>query len=395
MKNSMKKILSLSLVLTLVCTLFASSIVAFADEKKDGSKGLDVEAKSAILMEANSGSVLFEKNSNEKFAPASVTKIMTMLLTMEAVDSGKIKLSDKITCSENAKKMGGSTMLLDTGEIRTVEELLKGIAIASGNDAAVAMAEYLGGSEPAFVDMMNKKAAELGMKNTTFKNCTGLPADGHLSTANDISLMSMELLKHPKVLKYTGTYMETLAEGRKSPIEMVNHNKLVRFFSGCDGLKTGFTDDAKYCISATATRDGVRMLAVIMGAPTFKIRNRDASMLLNYGFSKFYSKKIIEKDAEVEKVVLDKKGEKFFIAKAAENLSVTLEKGKEDNIEKKLELDKAKNKYAEGEIIGTCEFFKDNKSIGKIKVYCDREVKRGGFIDNIKYNIKNLFKGSI
>lgn len=137
------------------------------------------------------------------------------------------------------------------------------------------------------------------------------------------------------------------------------------------------------------------MLAVIMGAPTFKIRNRDASMLLNYGFSKFYSKKIIEKDAEVEKVVLDKKGEKFFMAKAAENLSVTLEKGKEDNIEKKLELDTTKNKYAEGEIIGTCEFFKDNKSIGKIKVYCDREVKRGNFIDNIKYNIKNLFKGSI
>lgn len=395
MKNSMKKILSLSLALTLVGTLFVSNAVAFADEKKDVNKGLDVEAKSAILMEANSGNVLFEKNSNEKFAPASVTKIMTMLLTMEAVDSGKIKLNDKVTCSENAKKMGGSTMLLDTGEIRTVEELLKGIAIASGNDAAVAMAEYLGGSEPAFVDMMNKKAADLGMKNTTFKNCTGLPADGHLSTANDISLMSMELLKHPKVLKYTGTYMETLAEGRKSPIEMVNHNKLVRFFSGCDGLKTGFTDDAKYCISATATRDGVRMLAVIMGAPTFKIRNRDASMLLNHGFSKFYSKKIIEKDAEVEKVVLDKKGEKFFIAKAAENLSVTLEKGKEDNIEKKLELDKTKNKYAEGEVIGTCEFFKDNKSIGKIKVYCDREVKRGGFIDNIKYNIKNLFKGSI
>ena len=156
---------------------------------------------------------------------------MTMLLTMEAIDSGKIKLSDKVTCSENAKKMGGSTMLLDTGEIRTVEELLKGVGIASGNDAAVALAEYLGGSEEGFVVMMNNRAKELGMNDTTFKNCNGLPAEGHMSTANDIAIMSKELLKHPTILKYTGTYMETISEGRKSPIELVNHNKLVRFLS--------------------------------------------------------------------------------------------------------------------------------------------------------------------
>lgn len=172
----------------------------------------------------------------------------------------KISLDDKITCSENAKSMGGSTMLLDTGEVRTVEEILKGIAIASGNDAAVAMAEFLSGSTDEFVKLMNERAQELGMTNTTFKNCNGLPVEGHLTTARDISIMSLELLKHPTILKYSGTYMETISEGRKSPIELVNHNKLVRFFDGCDGLKTGFTQEAKYCISATAVRDGVECL---------------------------------------------------------------------------------------------------------------------------------------
>lgn len=265
----------------------------FSDE------GITVDARSALLIEPTSGKILYEKNIDEKFAPASVTKIMTMLLTMEAVDSNKISLQDKVTCSENAKKMGGSTMLLDTGEVRTVEELLKGVAIASGNDAAVALAEYLGGTEEAFVGMMNKRAQELGMTNTTFKNSNGLPIEGHLSTARDISIMSMELLKHPTILKYSGIYMETISEGRKSPIELVNHNKLVRFFEGCDGLKTGYTEEAKYCISATANRNGVRMLSVIMGAPTYKVRNRDAGMLLNYGFSKFEGKKIFAKDEDV------------------------------------------------------------------------------------------------
>ena len=320
---------------------------------------------------------------------------MTMLLTMEAVDSGKIKLSDKVTCSENAKKMGGSTMLLDTGEVRTVEELLKGVGIASGNDAAVALAEYLGGSEEAFVVMMNTRAKELGMNDTTFKNCNGLPAEGHVSTANDISIMSRELLKHPTILKYTGTYMETISEGRKSPIELVNHNKLVRFFKGCDGLKTGYTEEAKYCISATSVREGVRVLAVIMGAPSYKIRNRDASMLMNYGFSKFYSKKIVSKDDDVEKIFLDRYKDKFFIAKAAEDLSVTLSKGKEVEITPQLILDENKKSFKEGEIIGTCKYYSGENLIGEVKIYSDRDVKKGTFFDNMKYNIKNLLKGAI
>lgn len=393
MNTKNKKIISSMLAGILSFSIIGSAgkVIAKAEE----SKGLDVEAKSAILLEPTSGEVLYEKNSKEKFAPASVTKVMTMLLTMEAIDSGKIKLSDKVTCSENAKKMGGSTMLLDTGEIRTVEELLKGVGIASGNDAAVALAEYLGGSEEGFVVMMNNRAKELGMDDTTFKNCNGLPAEGHMSTANDIAIMSKELLKHPTILKYTGTYMETISEGRKSPIELVNHNKLVRFFKGCDGLKTGYTEEAKYCISATSVRDGVRVLAVIMGAPTYKIRNRDASMLMNYGFSKFYSKKIVSKDDEVEKIFLDRYKDKFFIAKAAEDLSVTLSKGKEVEITPQLVLDENKKSFKEGEIIGTCRYYSGENLIGEVKVYSDRDVKKGTFFDNMKYNIKNLLKGAI
>ena len=288
---------------------------------------MSVDARSALLIEPISGAVLYEKNPDEKFAPASVTKIMTMLLAMEAVDSGKITLNDKVICSENAKKMGGSTMLLDVGEVRTVEEILKGIAIASGNDAAVAMAEFLAGSTDEFVKMMNERAKELGMTNTTFKNCNGLPEEGHVTTARDISIMSLELLKHPTILKYSGTYMETISEGRKSPIELVNHNKLVRFFDGCDGLKTGFTQEAKYCISATAVRNNVRMIAVIMGAPTFKVRNRDASMLMNYGFTKYEGKKLFNKDDDVETVYLGKSKDRFFVAKAKDDLIILTSKG--------------------------------------------------------------------
>jgi D-alanyl-D-alanine carboxypeptidase (penicillin-binding protein 5/6) len=364
-------------------------------KKIDEDTGIKVEAKSALLMEPTSGKIIYENNAHEKYEPASVTKIMTMLLTMEAIDNGKIKFSDKVTISENAKKMGGSTMLLDTGEIRTVEELIKGVGIASGNDAAVALAEYVGGSEDAFVKMMNNRAKELSMKDTTFHNCTGLPIEGHVTTAYDISIMSRELLKHKDILKYTGIYMETLSEGRKTPVDLVNHNKLVRFFKGCDGLKTGYTSKAKYCISATAVRNNVRMLAIIMGAPTWKIRNRDASMLMNYGFGKFENKKIIEKDSDVEKVVFNKKGDKFFIAKARKDLCITIERGTEEKITKKCVIDNKRKSYKKGDSVGYCEIYMDDKACGKVELYCDRDLKPGGFFNNLKFNFNKLFDNAI
>ncbi|NFG23281.1 D-alanyl-D-alanine carboxypeptidase, partial [Clostridium botulinum] len=385
MKNNIKRIISFTLIFVLTIILMPIEAVnASMLEDQVKAEGMNVEAKSALLIEPTTGKIVYEKNPDEKFAPASVTKIMTMLLTMEAVDNGKIKLDDKVTCSENAKKMGGSTMLLDTGEIRSVEELLKGVAIASGNDAAVALAEYLGGTESDFVGLMNKRAQELGMKNTVFKNCNGLPADGHLSTARDISLMSIELLKHPTILKYTGTYMDSISEGRKSPIELVNHNKLVRFFEGCDGLKTGFTNEAKYCISATATRNGVRMLTVIMGAPTYKIRNRDAGILLNHGFSKYEGKKIVSKDEDVEKVLMDKQTDRFFMAKAKDDLTAILPKGSNGEISKKIVIEELKPEYKMGDIVGKCEVYLGEEKVGEIEIYSDRDIKKGNLFDNIK-----------
>lgn len=393
MKRKKKKLISLILFVVVILQIIFVPVNVRAE-----GEGINVEASSAILMEPTTGKILYEKNSHEKLAPASVTKIMTMLIAMEKIDSGKIKLTDKITVSENAKmkgKNGNSSMLLDTGEIRTVEEILKGIAIASGNDAATAMAEYLAGSEEAFVKMMNDRAKDLGMKDTTFKNCSGLSEPGHLTTAYDIAIMSRELLKHPKVLKYTGTYMETISEGRRSPIGLVNHNKLVRFFKGCDGLKTGFTNEAKYCISATAVRDGVRMLSVIMGAPTYKVRNRDASMLMNHGFSKFESKKIIVKDANVEKVLLGKREDKFFMAKAVEDFNVVVERGSDSKITKKCVVNLDKKHYNKGDIVGHCEVYLNENLVGKVKVYCDREIKKSGILDNLIYNFRNLFNNGI
>ncbi len=384
----------ISFVLVFICGLLIvpfNPVSATTLEDSVKSEGTNIEARSALLMEPISGKIVYEKNIDEQYAPASVTKIMTMLLTIERVDNGYKSLDDKVTCSENAKKMGGSTMLLDTGEIRTVEELIKGVAIASGNDAAVALAEYLGGTEEDFVVMMNNRAKELGMSKTTFKNCNGLPADGHVSTARDIALMSRELLKHPKILKYTGTYMETISEGRKSPIELVNHNKLVRFFEGCDGLKTGFTNEAKYCISATATRSNVRMLSVIMGAPTYKIRNRDASVLLNYGFSKYEGKNVVAKDEEVDKVYMDEQGNRFFVAMAKDDLTAIIPKGSSQEIEKKIVINELKKEYKQGEIVGKCEVYLGEEKVGEVEIYSDRDIKKGNFFTNIKLNIKNLF----
>ena len=384
----MKKIISSLLICFMSILFLPMRECVFAEAK--GSMD-NIEAKSALLIEPMSGKILYEKNIDEKFAPASVTKIMTMLITMEAIDSGKINLSDKVTCSENAKNMGGSTMLLDTGEVRTVEELLKGIAIASGNDAALAMAEYLGGTEADFVAIMNQRAKELGMTNTTFKNCNGLPCEGHLSTARDIATMSLELLKHKKILEYSSIYMETISEGRKTPIELVNHNKLVRFFDGCDGIKTGYTSEAKYCISATAQRNGVRMLAVIMGAPSYKVRNRDAGILMNFGFSKYESKKLISKDEDIEVGAMGENTDRTFIAKANEDLNVINPKGNKAELTKKILIESLKDEYKQNEIVGKCEVYLDKEKVGEVEVYSDRDIEKGGIIENIKHKIKNLF----
>ena len=244
----------------------------------------EVEAGAAVLMERETGTVLYESHSHDKLEPASVTKIMTLLLVMEAIDGGTVRLEDVITVSSSAAAMGGSQVYLKEGEQMTVDELLKAVAVVSANDAAVALAEHLAGSEAAFVERMDRRAAELGMKDTNFVNCTGLPAAGHLTSAYDIALMSRALMAHPKIRDYTTIWMDTIRGGQ---FQLSNTNKMVRFYSGCTGLKTGSTDSALYCLSATAEREGMELIAVVLKSPTSQKRFDGARALLDYGFANY------------------------------------------------------------------------------------------------------------
>ncbi len=243
-----------------------------------------VEAQAAVLMEQETGTILFEHNAHDKLEPASVTKVMTLLLVMEAVDSGRLTLDEPVTVSANAASMGGSQVYLKENEQMTVNELLKAVAVVSGNDAAVALAEHLSGSEAAFVERMNQRAAELGMSDTHFVNCTGLPAAGHLTSAYDIAVMSRELMRHPGIQNYTTIWMDSLRGGQ---FQLSNTNKLVRYYDGCTGLKTGSTDSAGYCLSATAERDGLSLIAVVLKADTSQQRFDTAQNLLNFGFANY------------------------------------------------------------------------------------------------------------
>ena len=245
----------------------------------------DIDAKAALLMEKETGEVLYEHNSHDRLEPASVTKVMTLLLVMEAIDGGLLAKEDTVQVSTRAASMGGSQVYLKEGETMSVHDLLKAVVVASGNDASVALAEHLAGSESAFVERMNQRAHELGMEDTTFMNCTGLPAPGHLTSAHDIALMSRELiLNHPSIREYTTIWMDSLRDGA---FQLANTNKLIRFYDGATGLKTGSTDAAGFCISATAERDGMELIAVVMKSTTRDIRNETAKSMLDFGFANY------------------------------------------------------------------------------------------------------------
>ena len=252
---------------------------------------VEISAPSAILMEKETGSILFTKDEHAKLEPASITKVMTLLLTMEAIDSGVLDWDTVVTASAHACSMGGSQIWLKENEQMTVADMVKAVCVVSANDCSVALAEHIAGSESAFVENMNRRAAELGMNDTTFRNTTGLPAEGHLSSAHDIAIMSRELIRnHPELRQYTTIWMDSLRNGAS---ELVNTNKLIRFYEGATGLKTGSTDSAKYCLSGTAERDGMELIAVIMKADTSAQRFDDAKTLLSYGFSAYALKKIV------------------------------------------------------------------------------------------------------
>ena len=302
---TLKKTLALLLAAALLLPFFAwaapleplqpeeAAIAAISDEIIEEeitmaaaiTPGIDLPVKSAILMDQASGAVLYAENEDVQLPPASITKVMSLLLIMEAIDSGKIALTDQVTCSDTASGYGGSQIWLKPGEVMTVDELLKAAAISSANDATVCLAEYVAGSEEAFVHQMNQRAQELGMADTTFLNCTGLPAQGHVTSAHDIALMSRELiLNHPKIRDYTTIWMDSIRDGA---FGLTNTNRLVRFYQGTTGLKTGYTSSAQYCMSATAERDGMELIAVVMRSPTVGQRFEDAKALLDYGFANY------------------------------------------------------------------------------------------------------------
>ncbi len=321
----------MKVVATLLAILLGGNLLvpSFANAEETKLK-IAENSSSAILIERDTGAVLFEKDSDKKLPPASMTKIMTMILIMEAIESGKINLDQKVRASEYAASMGGSQIFLEAGEEMTVDDMLKGIAVASGNDASVAMAEAIAGSEEEFVNMMNEKAKSMGLKNTHFVNPTGLPAENHYSTANDMALMAKELLKYERITKYTGLYEDYLRKDSDKKFWLVNTNKLVKFYPGVDGLKTGFTSEAKYCLTATAKRDDMRVVAVVMGAPSPKVRNAEITKLFDYAFSQYKTQKLFDRHHVVNKVEVNKGNQPSMSVVTSERISVLLKKGQEN-----------------------------------------------------------------
>lgn len=321
-------------------------------------------AKSAILIEASTGEIIYEKNADEKLAPASMTKIMSMLLIIEAIDKGVISWDDMVTVSENASGMGGSQILLETGEEMSVEDLFKGIAIASGNDAVVALAEKIAGTEEMFVNMMNERASELGLVNTNFKNPHGLDTANHYSTARDMSIMAKELVKHERVLKYTSIYETYLRENLDTKIWLVNTNKLVRFYPGVDGLKTGFTEGAGYCLTATAKKNNMRLIAVAMGEESATIRNSEITSMLNYGYAQYELETLLSKESSLGQVEIDKGEKKYIDVVPKEEISFLNKKiGDKTNATYKIKMDKVKAPISVGDEVGKIIVYDESDSI--------------------------------
>ena len=338
---------------------------------------LEVAGKSAVLMDVATGSVLYESNPHEKLAPASVTKVMTLLLIMEAIDSGKIGWEDTVTASETAASKGGSQIYLKVGETMTVEDMIKSIAVSSANDCACAMAEHLCGSEAAFVEQMNSRAKELGMNDTNFVNCTGLDdapeAAEHKTSANDIALMSRELLKnHPDIKKYTTIWMDTVRDGA---FGLANTNKMVRFYSGCTGLKTGFTSAAGYCLSASAQRDGLELIAVVMGSDTSQNRFAACKSMLDYGFANFALYSPSMQEAASVPVVLGK--EAAAVAVPGESPALLLEKAQLSGVTTEVELeDSVTAPVSRGQRLGTMTVRSGDRVLRQIPLVAESAVER-------------------
>lgn len=336
-------------------------------------------AKSAILIEASTGKVLYEKNIDEKYAPASMTKMMSLLLIMENIDNRNLRMDEVIKVSKNASSMGGSQIFLQENEEMTVEDLLKGITIGSANDATVALAERIGGTESAFVELMNKKAKELGLKNTNFKNPTGLDEANHYSSSRDMSIIARELVKHSKILEFSSIYETYLRTDSDNKFWLVNTNKLVRFYPGVDGLKTGYTEEAGYCLTATINKDNMRLITVVMGEPTSSIRNSEVSALLDYGYNLYQKDTYITTEEIIDTVPVEKGKEEFANIVVLNDVGTINKKGhKMGEITYELDLKKMKAPVKKGDIVGNLTIKEDGKVVNNVDITVEKSVDKAG-----------------
>ena len=381
----MKKLVVIFLVMLLLCPM-----VVKADDNT-----LIPNAKSGVLMEESTGKIIFEKNKDEMVAVASMTKMVAQILILEAIEKGQIKWTDKVTASANASSMGGSQIYLSTGETLTVEEMMKGISMASANDATVAMAEFLKGTEIDFVKEMNKKVKELGLKNTRFKNCTGLDEEGHYSTAYDMAVIARELLKHEDILKFSSKYEDYLRVNTPNKFWLVNTNKLVRFYEGADGLKTGHTDAAKYCLAATAKKNDMRLIAIVLGEEVSKVRNSETMALLDYGFNTYGLQIVKKKNETVKTERVEKASTKKIEYTPIYDIGVL---SKKSDTKKKYSYDikitKNNLPLIKGEVVGKIKIKDGNNVVGEGNLTVKKSTKKLSYLVLLRNTIYDIASGN-
>lgn len=382
----MKKIM----IIFLITFLFVPC-VALANET-DITKG----ASSAVMIDYDTGEILYNKNANSKKSVASLTKMMGLLLIFEKIDNGSIKINEQLTVSKNAKEMGGTQIWLEEGEKISVDDLLKGITMASANDAMVLMAERASGTEEAFVKEMNKKAKELGLKNTNFVNSTGFDEDGSYSSAYDMALIAKELIKHKKILNYTSKYEDYIRENTENKTWIVNTNKLVRFYQGVDGLKTGYTDEAGSSIAVTAEKNGLRLIAISLGYDNTTTRNSETMALLDYGYNQYESKTIFSKDKKIKEVKLNKANKNKVNLILSEDVKVTVKKGENDKTYTyDIKLNTINYPIKKGEKIGKLYLKDGNKILREVSLVSDSNIKKASIFKQYLREVENYFTGSV
>lgn len=371
--------------LVFICLFFISNVKA--EEVK-----LANNAKSAILIEPSTGEILFENNSHEKLHPASMTKMMSMLLILESIDKGLIKWEDEVVVSPNASSMGGSQILLETGEKMSVKDLFKGIAVASGNDAVVAMAEKISGTEEGFVILMNKRAKELGLNDTHFVNCHGIDAPDHYSSAYDMAMIAKELSKHEEVFKFSSIYEDYLRKDTDRKFWLVNTNKLVRFYNGADGLKTGYTSLAGYCLTATAKRDGMRLIAVVMGEESSEVRNQEVSQMLDYGFANYGIINVLTTNDKVGKAKVIKGKINEIDLYPSRNITILYKKiDSKPDITYDLDVKTLEAPLKKGDIVGKLRINKNGSYLNNIDLIINNDIEKINFIEQYLVNLRRLF----